>query len=187
MASGSTPPSQRPQAHASCRHDEYVAIQVVSLATRGLCLCLPCHPLLRIRAPQHRRSQASCLDCFPSIDTQASGLAFQATLLLGVSALFFALITLGKNSSWKLSRQLACYTISMSTSHLRCVNSKFLDVVEMLSDAVRRKSEPLEPSAKMDHAGYSPPEALAKVSAILRRVTQPPTSRSFPARSTPAQ
>ena len=70
----------------------------------------------------------------------------------------------------------------MSTSHLRathdaavkeCVNSKFLDVVEMLSDAVRRKSEPLEPSAKMDHAGYSPPEALAKMSATLRRVTQP--------------
>ena len=194
LASGSTPPSQQPQAHASCRHDEYVALQIVSLATRSLCLCPPCqkiaHPLLRKRVPQHRRSQASWLDCFPSIDTQASGLAFLATLLLGVTALLFALITLGKNTSWKLSRQLVCYTISMSTSHLRathdaaveeCVNSKFLDVVEMLSDAVRRKSKPLEPS------GYSPPEALAKVSATLRRVTQPLTSRSFPARSTPAQ
>ena len=103
----------------------------------------------------------------PAIDTQASRLAIQATLLLGVTALLFALITLGKNTSWKLSRQLACYTISMSTSHLR---------VEMLSDAVRWKSRfhwnrglrrwnTLATTHRL--------EALAKVSATLRRVTQP--------------
>ena len=88
-----------------------------------------------------------------------------------------------------VSRQLVCCMGSMLTSHLRathdaavkeCVetdvskfrfDSKFLDVVEgarcglllaVGGDAVRRKSEPLEPSAKINHAGYSPPCGACK-------------------------
>ena len=49
--------------------------------------------------PQRRRSQASCLDSFPSIDTPASGLALRTTPLLGVTFLLPALVTLGKSTS----------------------------------------------------------------------------------------
>ena len=46
-----------------------------------------------------RRSQASCLDSFPSIDTQASELALWTTPQLGVYILLVALATLGKSTS----------------------------------------------------------------------------------------
>ena len=49
--------------------------------------------------PQHRRSQASCFDGFPSIDTPASGLALWTTPQLGVNILLLVLVTLGKSAS----------------------------------------------------------------------------------------
>ena len=61
---------------------------------------------------------------------------------------------------------------------LRCIPHSTSFLLAAGGDAVRRKSEPQESSAKM--LATLRFAALAKESAALRQVTQPLTSRSFP-------
>ena len=93
--------------------DEYVALQVVSLANRVLASfwCV-------VRVLQHRRSQASCLDCFPNIDTQTLDFISGDTSV-GVTALMLALVTLGKSTSLEAIEATRLLHVSTLPSHLR--------------------------------------------------------------------